>query len=214
MLAIGRALVRQPKILLLDEPFEGLAPVIVHDLLATCRALADASQTILLVEQNIAAAMTLADRIYGHIVDSMAADAVRVTATSGWVVDPGNMPSWAMPSTSRSMSRRLCCFCSAKASVCGTSRTLNFDILRLRRRSSSVGYVQDEVAPSVSAGRNHPVGIAAHYKTDAVAHRVAVQAFGFGSATFFDFRVSHSAAIFELVNGQPSRPQRSRAKPA
>ena len=74
-------LVRQPKILLLDEPFEGLAPVIVHDLLATCRALANAGQTILLVEQNITAAMTLADRVYilnnGHIVDSMTAEAVR-----------------------------------------------------------------------------------------------------------------------------------------
>jgi branched-chain amino acid transport system ATP-binding protein len=81
MLAIARALVRQPKILLLDEPFEGLAPVIVHDLLATCRALADAGQTILLVEQNVTAAMTLADRVYilnnGHIVDSMTAEAVR-----------------------------------------------------------------------------------------------------------------------------------------
>jgi branched-chain amino acid transport system ATP-binding protein len=81
MLAIARALVRQPKILLLDEPFEGLAPVIVHDLLATCRALADAGQTILLVEQNISAAMTLADRFYilnnGHIVDSMTAETVR-----------------------------------------------------------------------------------------------------------------------------------------
>ena len=81
MLAIARALVRQPKILLLDEPFEGLAPVIVHDLLATCRALADAGQTILLVEQNVTAAMTLADRVYilnnGQIVDSMTPDAVR-----------------------------------------------------------------------------------------------------------------------------------------
>jgi branched-chain amino acid transport system ATP-binding protein len=81
MLAIARALVRDPKILLLDEPFEGLAPIIVRDLLATCRTLADAGQTILVVEQNISAAMTLADRIYvlnnGHIVEEMAAPAVR-----------------------------------------------------------------------------------------------------------------------------------------
>ena len=81
MLAIARALIREPKILLLDEPFEGLAPIIVRDLLATCRALAGSGQTILIVEQNISAAMTLADRIYvinnGHIVELLAAHAVR-----------------------------------------------------------------------------------------------------------------------------------------
>ncbi len=81
MLAIARALVREPKILLLDEPFEGLAPIIVRDLLATCRALAEAGQTILIVEQNITAAMTLADRVYiinnGHIVEALAAQTVR-----------------------------------------------------------------------------------------------------------------------------------------
>ncbi len=80
MLAIARALIREPKILLLDEPFEGLAPIIVRDLLTTCRALAEAGQTILVVEQNISAALTLADRVYvlnnGHIVDSMTAQAV------------------------------------------------------------------------------------------------------------------------------------------
>jgi branched-chain amino acid transport system ATP-binding protein len=80
MLAIARALVREPKILLLDEPFEGLAPVIVQDLLATCRNLADEGQTIVVVEQNISAALTLADRVYiinnGHIVESLTTEAV------------------------------------------------------------------------------------------------------------------------------------------
>jgi branched-chain amino acid transport system ATP-binding protein len=77
MLAIARALVRQPKLLLLDEPFEGLAPIIVRDLLATCRMLAETGQTIVLVEQNITAALNLANRIYilnnGHIVEELTA---------------------------------------------------------------------------------------------------------------------------------------------
>ena len=81
MLAIARGLIRDPKILLLDEPFEGLAPIIVRDLLATCRALADAGQTIVVVEQNISAAMALADRVYvlnnGHLVEELSAQAVR-----------------------------------------------------------------------------------------------------------------------------------------
>ncbi|HEV7411938.1 MAG TPA: ABC transporter ATP-binding protein [Bradyrhizobium sp.] len=71
MLAIARALVRDPKIILLDEPFEGLAPVIVRDLMAACRDLAAAGQTIVLVEQNLAATLALAQRVYiinnGHI---------------------------------------------------------------------------------------------------------------------------------------------------
>jgi branched-chain amino acid transport system ATP-binding protein len=81
MLAIGRALIRDPQLVLLDEPFEGLAPVIVQDLLATCRRLAEAGQTIVVVEQNISAALTLADRVYilnnGHIVESLAKEALQ-----------------------------------------------------------------------------------------------------------------------------------------
>jgi len=81
MLAIARALLREPKILLLDEPFEGLAPIIVRELLATCRTLAESGQTIVVVEQNIRAALSLADRVYiinnGHIVDARAAKMLR-----------------------------------------------------------------------------------------------------------------------------------------
>ena len=72
MLAIARALTRSPKVLLLDEPFEGLAPIIVRDLLAVCERLAAEGQTIIIVEQNLAAALSIASRAYilnnGHVV--------------------------------------------------------------------------------------------------------------------------------------------------
>jgi branched-chain amino acid transport system ATP-binding protein len=72
MLAIARALVREPQLILLDEPFEGLAPLIVQDLLAVCRRLAEEGRTILIVEQNVQAALLLARRCYilnnGHVV--------------------------------------------------------------------------------------------------------------------------------------------------
>ena len=58
-----------------------MAPIIVRDLLATCRTLAEAGQTLVIVEQNVTAAMTLADRVYiinnGHMVEAMSAQAVR-----------------------------------------------------------------------------------------------------------------------------------------
>ncbi|WGR99172.1 ABC transporter ATP-binding protein [Bradyrhizobium sp. ISRA443] len=81
MLAIARALVRDPKIILLDEPFEGLAPVIVRDLMKACRELAETGQTIVLVEQNLAATLALAERIYiinnGHIVHEGPAEEIK-----------------------------------------------------------------------------------------------------------------------------------------
>mgnify|MGYP003576952661 CR=1 FL=1 len=71
MLALGRALIRAPKIILLDEPFEGLAPLIVRELVNVCRRLAAEGQTLIVVEQNLAATMALAQRVYilnnGHL---------------------------------------------------------------------------------------------------------------------------------------------------
>ena len=63
MLAIGRALVAQPKLLLVDEPTEGLAPVIVHHLERTLTALARSGIAVLVVESKLAVARRIADRI-------------------------------------------------------------------------------------------------------------------------------------------------------
>jgi branched-chain amino acid transport system ATP-binding protein len=64
MLAIGRALMAKPRLLLLDEPSMGLAPNLVDHVLSVIRALKDDSLTILLVEQNARAALAIADRAY------------------------------------------------------------------------------------------------------------------------------------------------------
>lgn len=64
MLAIGRALVTNPRVLLLDEPSEGLSPVANERVIETCRALQREGLAILLVEQNIRVAEALANRIY------------------------------------------------------------------------------------------------------------------------------------------------------
>jgi branched-chain amino acid transport system ATP-binding protein len=64
MLAIGRAMVARPRILMLDEPSEGLAPIIVAQLGKLLRELADQGLAVLLTEQNHRLALTVADRAY------------------------------------------------------------------------------------------------------------------------------------------------------
>lgn len=72
MLAIGRALARDIKLLLLDEPYEGLAPVIVQEIEKTLRQIKELGITTIIVEQNAVAALKLADRAVildtGHVV--------------------------------------------------------------------------------------------------------------------------------------------------
>jgi len=62
MLAIGRALMNHPRVLMLDEPVEGLAPVIVEEIVAQIQSIKRAGVTILLVEQNLEVCTQLADR--------------------------------------------------------------------------------------------------------------------------------------------------------
>jgi branched-chain amino acid transport system ATP-binding protein len=74
MLAIARALVSDPKVLLLDEPSQGLAPLVVRELARVIRLLCDAGVTILLIEQNLKLAEVVADELHimvkGRIVYS------------------------------------------------------------------------------------------------------------------------------------------------
>jgi len=81
MLATGRAMMAEPKILLMDEPSMGLAPVLVDSIFETIQELHRTGTTILLVEQNARAALTVADRGYvlqtGEITLSGTAESLR-----------------------------------------------------------------------------------------------------------------------------------------
>jgi len=80
MLAIGRALLTNPKLLVMDEPSEGLAPTIIEHLIESFRALEDEGVSILLIEQNLGVATALANRqlimISGQIATETTAEAL------------------------------------------------------------------------------------------------------------------------------------------
>ena len=64
MLAIARAMVAKPKIILLDEPSEGIMPVLVEEMFTLFTKMKQAGMTILLVEQNVQKALGISDRAY------------------------------------------------------------------------------------------------------------------------------------------------------
>ncbi len=87
MLAIGRALMARPRLLLLDEPSAGLAPLFVAEIAKIVRALREDGVTILLVEQNVALAVSLASRYYILRGGEM----VATGATAEVVMDPAGL---------------------------------------------------------------------------------------------------------------------------
>jgi branched-chain amino acid transport system ATP-binding protein len=96
MLAVGRALLAGPRVLMLDEPSAGLAPRLISDLLSRIRLLVDRGLPVLLVEQNVKAALKVVDHLYllerGRIVgegaaQEMAADHRIVEAYLGSIAE-------------------------------------------------------------------------------------------------------------------------------
>jgi len=93
MLAMGRALMSKPKLLMLDEPSMGLAPILVEQIFDIIKELHEAGTTILLVEQNAQMALSIADRAYvlgtgmitmsGAAADVLADDRVRAAYLGG-----------------------------------------------------------------------------------------------------------------------------------
>jgi branched-chain amino acid transport system ATP-binding protein len=84
MLSIGRALLTNPKLLVMDEPSEGLAPTVVETLIETIRDLAAGGMGLLVVEQNLGVATSLADRVLVMVSGSIATE----TTSEQLLADP------------------------------------------------------------------------------------------------------------------------------
>ena len=84
MLSIGRALLTNPRLLIMDEPSEGLAPTVVETLIQTIKDLAAAGMALLVVEQNLGVATTLAERIIVMVAGTIATE----TTSEQLLADP------------------------------------------------------------------------------------------------------------------------------
>jgi branched-chain amino acid transport system ATP-binding protein len=82
MLAIGRALMLNPKLLIMDEPSEGLAPTVIEMLVETFRKLEQEGLRILLIEQNLGVATSLAERQLVMVGGEIATETTATTLTA------------------------------------------------------------------------------------------------------------------------------------
>jgi branched-chain amino acid transport system ATP-binding protein len=101
MLSIGRALLLNPKLLILDEPSQGLAPLIVREVFRVVSQMRDEGISVLLVEQNVRMSLEISDHVYvlddGKVIHSgsateLAADEERVRAMAG-----ASAEEWSLP---------------------------------------------------------------------------------------------------------------------
>ena len=103
MLSIARALLLNPKLLILDEPSQGLAPLIVREVFRIVAQMRSEGITVLLVEQNVRMSLEIADHAYvlddGHVVYSgpageLAADEARVQSLAGASAEEWKQPTF------------------------------------------------------------------------------------------------------------------------
>ena len=111
MLAIGRALVTNPRLLVMDEPSEGLAPAIIENMIETFQQLEREGLAILLIEQNLGVATALAERQLVMVAGTIAAETTAARrsprtrsssgATSAWSRSPTRLPRACHPAAHR-----------------------------------------------------------------------------------------------------------------
>src|SRR5207244_1541507 len=154
MLAIARALLLNPKLLIMDEPSEGLAPTVIEDLIETCKTLTAEGVALLLIEQNLGVATSLAERQLRMIAGATSASTAsrreaasssrRTRSSTGWLAParrrpwrsassrgrtpPGTPRRWPGLRQARSSRRRR----AARSRSCRGSRTSS-----ARRRTGS-----------------------------------------------------------------------------
>ena len=147
MLAIGRALMGNPRVLLLDEPSEGLAPLIVAEVGRTIRRLKEEGQSIVLVEQNLQLALEVADQAVilntGRCV--FAGSAADVLNNEALVAQ--NLGVFQLPNSIRVEVRHM------KIGVCGTGRMGSSIAQRLMAVGHEVGGLESRCGENQTADR-------------------------------------------------------------
>ena len=97
MLAIGRALMGEPRLLLLDEPSLGLAPVVVDELMLRLRGIAAGGTAVLLAEQSVARALEIADRVYALAMGRVVAEGTPAAMQTSGVLERAFLVADAVP---------------------------------------------------------------------------------------------------------------------
>lgn len=93
MLAVGQGIVRRPKLLILDEPSAGLAPVLIDRVLEVVRSLRDKGAAILLIEQAVEKALSVADRVYVMVHGKLVLNTDAASASAAGVLEAAYLGS-------------------------------------------------------------------------------------------------------------------------